>query len=164
MIGGYSLSSTFSKGRHRGSSALTRLAGVAIASLAILSVGSCGATSSSAPVDQAVSVELKNFEISAPAQVHAGLVRFDLLGLGPTMHEFVIARTNRKAGDLPLAADDTVDDHGEYPGFTLLGEEEGIDMNDRASFTVRLTPGHYVLFCNMEGHYLAGMHQEVTVP
>jgi uncharacterized cupredoxin-like copper-binding protein len=164
VTGEVPLSSTFRKGRHRGSSALTRLAGVAIASLAILSVGSCGATSSSAPVDQAVSVELKNFEISAPAQVHAGLVRFDLHGLGPTMHEFVIARTNRKAGDLPLAADDTVDDHGEYPGFTLLGEEEGIDMNDKAAFTVRLTPGHYVLFCNMEGHYLAGMHREVTVP
>jgi uncharacterized cupredoxin-like copper-binding protein len=29
---------------------------------------------------------------------------------------------------------------------------------------VRLPPGHYVLYCNMEGHYLAGMHAEVTVP
>ena len=80
------------------------------------------------------------------------------------MHEFVIARTNRKAGDLPMAADDTVDDHGVYPGFTLLGEEEGIDMNDTASFTVRLTPGHYVLFCNMDGHYPRRMRREVTVP
>ncbi len=164
MTGEDSLSSTFPKGRHRGSRALTRLAGVTLASVAILSVGSCGATSNSALVDRAVPVDLKNYQISAPAQVHAGLVRFDLHGLGPTMHEFVIARTNRKGGDLPLAADDTVDDHGEYPGFTLLGEEEAIDMNDKASFTVRLTPGHYVLFCNMEGHYLAGMHTEVTVP
>ncbi len=164
MTGNDAVNPPLAKGRHRGSRAFTRLAGVTVASLAILSVGSCGATSGSAPVDQAVSVNLKNFEISAPAQVHARLVRFDLHGLGPTMHEFVIARTNRKAGDLPLAADDTVDDHGEYPGFTLLGEEEGIDMNEKASFTVRLTPGHYVLFCNMEGHYLAGMHTEVTVP
>ena len=152
------------KGRHRGSSALTRLAGVTLATLAMLSVGSCGATNISAHVDQTVSVKLENFDIALPPQVRAGLVRFDLHGLGPTMHEFVIARTNRSPDDLPLSADGTVDDHGEYPGFTLLGEAEGIDMNDRASFTVRLTAGHYVLFCNMEGHYLAGMHTEMTVP
>ena len=128
------------------------------------SVVSCGASSNSEPVSQTVPIKLENFAISAPAPVRAGLVRFDLHGLGPTMHEFVIARTNRSPDDLPLSADGTVDDHGEYPGFTLLGEAEGIDMNDRASFTVRLTAGHYVLFCNMEGHYLAGMHTEMTVP
>lgn len=156
VTGDDALHPTIAKGR--------RLARVSLASLAILSVVSCGGTNSSARVDETVSVNLENFDIVAPTHVRAGLVRFDLHGLGPTMHEFVISRTNRSSDDLPLAADGTVDDHGEYPGFTLLGEEEGIDMNDRATFTVRLTPGHYVLFCNMEGHYLAGMHTEVVVP
>jgi hypothetical protein len=141
-----------------------RLALVGLAALAMLAASSCGGASSVAHVDESVSVNLENFEIAAPTHVRAGLIRFDIHGLGPSMHEFVVARTDRKADDLPLAADGTVDDHGTYPGFTLLGEEEGIDMNEKAFFTVRLTAGHYVLFCNMEGHYLAGMHTEVIVP
>jgi uncharacterized cupredoxin-like copper-binding protein len=28
---------------------------------------------------------------------------------------------------------------------------------------VRLAPGHYVLICNMSGHYMGGMHTVVTV-
>ena len=28
---------------------------------------------------------------------------------------------------------------------------------------VRLTPGHYELFCNMSGHYLGGMERELEV-
>ena len=147
--------------QHRGSRSLAR---VSLASLAILSVASCGATNSSAPVDETVSVNLENFKISLPTHVRAGLVRFDMHGLGPTMHEFNVASTNISPGDLPLAANGTVDDHGVHPGFTHLAEEEGIDMNESTSLTVRLPPGHYVLYCNMEGHYLAGMHAEVTVP
>jgi uncharacterized cupredoxin-like copper-binding protein len=130
----------------------------------MLAASSCGGTSSVARVDESVSVNLQNFEIAAPTHVHAGLVRFDIHGLGPTMHEFNVASTNISPGDLPLAADGTVDDHGVHPGFTHLGEEEGIDMNENASLTLRLPPGHYVLYCNMEGHYLAGMHTEVIVP
>ena len=29
--------------------------------------------------------------------------------------------------------------------------------------TVELRPGRYVFFCNMEGHFMAGMHAEVEV-
>ena len=28
---------------------------------------------------------------------------------------------------------------------------------------VRLTPGRYVLFCNMSGHFLGGMHATLVV-
>jgi uncharacterized cupredoxin-like copper-binding protein len=28
---------------------------------------------------------------------------------------------------------------------------------------VHLTPGRYVLFCNMSGHYLGGMHRVLVV-
>ena len=28
---------------------------------------------------------------------------------------------------------------------------------------LHLAPGRYILFCNMEGHYMAGMHTELVV-
>ena len=28
---------------------------------------------------------------------------------------------------------------------------------------VALKPGHYTLFCNMEGHYMSGMHATLVV-
>jgi uncharacterized cupredoxin-like copper-binding protein len=80
------------------------------------------------------------------------------------MHEFVVARTDASAASLPLAANGTVDDHNAHAGFELIAEREGIDIGAHASLTVHLRPGHYVVYCNMYGHYRAGMHAEVTVP
>jgi uncharacterized cupredoxin-like copper-binding protein len=77
------------------------------------------------------------------------------------MHELVVAATDLPADKLPRLANGTVD--VENPGFRLLGEAEGIDMGDHAGLTVRLRPGHYVMFCNMQGHYEAGMAADVTV-
>ena len=114
-------------------------------------------------MDAVVPVQLANFKITMPDHAKAGLVRFDLQGLGPTMHEFNVERTDAKPGGMPLAADGTVDDQNPHDGFTHLTEREGIDMGKSATLTVRLAPGHYVLYCNMDGHYRAGMHAEVTV-
>ncbi len=33
----------------------------------------------------------------------------------------------------------------------------------RRVLKVNLAPGRYVFFCNMEGHFMAGMHHEVAV-
>ena len=79
------------------------------------------------------------------------------------MHELAIARTDLAPDALPLAKNSTVDDERDLPGFHKVGEEEGVDLGDHRVKTVRLDPGHYVLYCNMPGHYLAGMHTELVV-
>ena len=109
-------------------------------------------------------VDLANFKLTLPTHVRAGVVRFALTGIGPTMHEFVIARTDASPSALPLSADGTVDDHAVHTGFELIAEREGIDIGAHSSLTVHLRPGRYVLYCNMYGHYRAGMHAEVIVP
>jgi uncharacterized cupredoxin-like copper-binding protein len=40
---------------------------------------------------------------------------------------------------------------------------EGFERGRSEEARLRLTPGHYVLFCNMQGHYLGGMHATVIV-
>jgi uncharacterized cupredoxin-like copper-binding protein len=110
-----------------------------------------------------VPFDLVNFKILGSSQVRAGVVHFVLRGVGPTMHEFNVARTDASAAALPLEADGTVDDQGEHAGFVHLADRVGVDIGDRSSLTVDLAPGHYVLYCNMYGHYQAGMRADLTV-
>ncbi len=138
-----------------------RAAGLLVA--ALLFAG-CSSRPRTEAVDAVVPVDLANFKITLPTHVRAGVIKFALTGVGPTMHEFNIARTDAESSALVLAADGTVSDQIEHAGFEHIGEREGIDIGAHASLTVRLYPGHYVLYCNMYGHYQAGMHAEVTVP
>jgi hypothetical protein len=108
-------------------------------------------------------VHLENFKIGVAPTLPAGLTTLAISSSGPTMHELNVVRTERAANALPLAADGTVDDLSPHPDFDHLAEAEGIDIGDHASLTVNLTPGHYVLYCNMEGHYMAGMRASFTV-
>ena len=130
---------------------------------ALLAVVACGSGTTSPPVDAKVPVDLQNFKITTAAHVKAGIIQFDLDGIGPTMHEFNVARTDLDPTKLPLSDDGTVDDQTEHSDFTHIAEREGIDMGEHSMLTVQLKPGRYVLYCNMEGHYQAGMHAEITV-
>ncbi len=135
---------------------------VACAGLMVLGAG-CGGKSRAAGPGVVVPFDLVNFKIVGPPRVRAGVVRFELQGVGPTMHEFNVARTDASAAALPLAADGTVDDQAAHAGFVHVAEREGVDIGDRSSLSVDLSPGHYVLYCNMYGHYQAGMRADLTV-
>jgi uncharacterized cupredoxin-like copper-binding protein len=94
--------------------------------------------------------------------VPAGTVRFRILNQGPTSHELIVVRTDRAPDELPLQSDGlTVDEEG--PGVELLDEAEGLDIDDRQTMVLGLASGHYVLYCNLEGHYLGGMYAALTV-
>ena len=116
-------------------------------------------TPSGTPVD----VELDDFRVLPDTSVvPAGTVSFRILNKGPTTHEVIVVRTDRASDKLPLQRDGlTVDEEGE--GIELLEEVEGLDIDDRRTLVLDLTPGNYVLYCNLEGHYLGGMHEALTV-
>jgi Sulfocyanin (SoxE) domain len=116
-----------------------------------------------APRGTPVNVLLEDFKVRQVApDVPAGPVSFRIRNQGPTTHEVIVARTDRAPGDLPLQRDGlTVDEEGR--GIELLDEVEGLDIDDRQTLDLRLTPGHYVLYCNLEGHYLGGMYAALTV-
>ena len=109
-----------------------------------------------------VNVRLEDFKVQQDAAVvPAGTVSFRILNQGPTSHEFIVVRTDRDPDKLPLQRDGlTVDEEG--PGIDLLDEVGGLDIDDRQTLDLRLTPGHYVLYCNLEGHYLGGMYATLT--
>jgi uncharacterized cupredoxin-like copper-binding protein len=123
-------------------------------------LGACGPTEpgASGPV---FDVTIKDFKVrpSSPT-APAGTVRLRVSNIGPTTHEFVVVRTDLPDDELPIGADglnvdeDRLDD---------VDEIEGIEDGTTEQATVQLEPGRYVFFCNLEGHFLAGMHAAVRV-
>jgi uncharacterized cupredoxin-like copper-binding protein len=110
-----------------------------------------------------VDVLLKDFKVLQDgAVVPAGTVSFRVRNQGPTTHEVIVVRTDRAPDKLPLQGDGlTVDEEG--PGVHLLDEVEGLDIDDRQTMVLNMASGHYVLYCNLEGHYLGGMYAALTV-
>jgi uncharacterized cupredoxin-like copper-binding protein len=110
-----------------------------------------------------LNVLLKDFEVRQEATiVPAGTVSFRIRNEGPTSHELIVVRTDLGPGKLPLQDDGlTVDEEGE--GVEFLDDVNGLDIDDRETLVLDLTPGHYVLYCNLEGHYLGGMYEALTV-
>jgi uncharacterized cupredoxin-like copper-binding protein len=110
-----------------------------------------------------VNVLLEDFSLRRDVDVvPAGTVRFRILNQGPTTHELSVIRTDRAPDKLPLQRDGlTINE--DAPGMDFLDEAEGLDIGDRRTLALRLAAGNYVLYCNMEGHYLGGMHAALTV-
>lgn len=122
--------------------------------MAFVVLTSCSepARSSSWPT---VGVTLKDFSIrtSVPT-VEAGSVAFDIYNKGPATHEFVVVRTDLPDDQLPIGADGLSVDEEALAG---IGEISEVDVWTRYTLELRLSPGRYVFFCNLDGHYLGGM-------
>jgi uncharacterized cupredoxin-like copper-binding protein len=115
------------------------------------------------PSGTPVNVLLEDFRVRQGAAVVApGTVSFRILNQGPTTHQLIVVRTDLDPDKLPLQRDGlTVNE--DAPGIDLLDEVGGLDIDDRQTLVLELAPGHYVLYCNLEGHYLGGMHASLTV-
>jgi uncharacterized cupredoxin-like copper-binding protein len=116
-----------------------------------------------APRGTPVNVRLEDFKVRQDAAVvPSGTVSFRILNQGPTTHQLIVVRTDLAPDKLPLQRDGlTVNE--DAPGIDLLDEVGGLDIDDRQTLVLRLAPGNYVLYCNLEGHYLGGMHASLAV-
>ncbi len=102
----------------------------------------------------------RDFHIAAPVTLHAGEVQFTVDNEGPERHEFIVAHVGGSA--LPLRADGlTIDEEALQKD--EVGELEPGEPGAVRTLRLKLTPGRYVFFCNMAGHYLGGMRHEVVV-
>ncbi len=93
--------------------------------------------------------------------VPAGEITFDVVNTAPDMeHEMVISRLSGPDGTLPYDAEAMRVDE-EAAG--SLGEVAELAPGARGVLTLTLDPGTYALYCNVEGHYAAGMWTLLTV-
>jgi uncharacterized cupredoxin-like copper-binding protein len=99
-------------------------------------------------------------ELGAPS-APAGDVTFDITNSGTVQHEFVVLKTDTAADALPVdSSTNTVSEETE--GLTVVDEVEDIAVGDTPTLSVDLQAGHYVIICNIPGHYAGGMHADFT--
>ena len=134
---------------------------VALGLLALLAAAGCGGSQTGATsVSSAIRVSERDFAIDAPKSVSAGEVELRVDNKGPDAHELLVVRAG--PARLPMRSDGlTVDEEG--LARRTVGVLEPSQPGVVRSLRVHLTPGRYVLYCNMSGHFLGGMHRVLVV-
>jgi uncharacterized cupredoxin-like copper-binding protein len=90
--------------------------------------------------------------------VPPGNVHFNVSNDGAVRHELVVIKTNVAPDKLPVKGKEADEEVGPSPG-----EVGGLDPGKKATLTVKLDAGKYVLICNLPGHYKAGQRTGLTV-
>ena len=122
----------------------------------------CSSGSAAASGARVVVVE-RDFNITASAvSVPAGTVTLHIENRGPSTHELNVDETSDASGALPLLAN-SLQVNEDASALRNVGGLSGIRVDTTRDLTLHLKAGHYVLFCNLEGHYLGGMHLALDV-
>jgi uncharacterized cupredoxin-like copper-binding protein len=133
---------------------------IPVAIAALLAAGCSHGSAADSRAAAPIRVSERDFKISAPGQVRAGDVRLLVHNRGPVAHELIVVKAG--SAPLPLRADGlTVDEDAVEPRTAVALEPAA--AGERNQLSAHLTPGRYVLFCNMTGHYLGGMRTELVV-
>jgi len=95
------------------------------------------------------------------ASVPAGTVTFEVTNDSKDIiHEMMVSPVAKGQTELPyVVAENRVDE--EAAGH--LGEVSELDPGTSGSLTVDMTPGDYVVYCNVPGHFIGGMWVMLTV-
>jgi uncharacterized cupredoxin-like copper-binding protein len=116
----------------------------------------CGGAATPVPTEQTVVVELEEWNVTPDkSSVAAGTVTFEAKNIGTIPHELVVLKTDLPADSLVVEeAVVNEDASGETIGEI---EEDELGPGQSSSASLDLTPGKYVLFCNIPAHYQSGM-------
>lgn len=126
-----------------------------LAVVAVLAL-TAGCGSSDDTKAKSVSVVMEEFTVQpTPASVAAGKVTFDVANKGKLKHEFVVVATSKQADE--LLKGDEADETGN------AGEIGDLPPGSNKKLSITLKAGHYVLLCNLPGHYKAGQRTDFTV-
>jgi uncharacterized cupredoxin-like copper-binding protein len=93
--------------------------------------------------------------------VPAGKITFNVTNVSKeTIHEMLVSPVKDENTVLPYVGNENrVDEEASGD----LGEVSELDPGKSGSLTLDLKPGLYILFCNIPGHYTAGMWTMLTV-
>jgi len=98
---------------------------------------------------------------ASPSEVRPGPVTFKVTNLASQIvHEVIVARLPDGMEKLPYDETTTLVKEDALQTFGAVKE---IEPTRSAAMTVTLKPGKYLLYCNLPGHYMAGMWTVVTV-
>jgi uncharacterized cupredoxin-like copper-binding protein len=134
---------------------------LSVIALIVLVTSGCSAGGQKVGAGQTlVRVTERDFHISAtPNHVAAGDIQLVVRNQGPDTHELLVVRSKSR---LPLRLDGLTVDERSLSALTVASLD-GAGPGSEERLHLRLPPGRYELFCNMAGHFMAGMHAELAV-
>ncbi len=113
------------------------------------------------PTPETVDVEHGEWYVhTSQDSVDAGTVDFNVTNTGLILHNFKVARTDLDPGALPVDSSTFMVDETQVD---VLASSSDLAPNAAEQVIVDLPPGKYVLFCNIAGHYEAGVYTGFTV-
>jgi uncharacterized cupredoxin-like copper-binding protein len=134
----------------------------ALVALALAAAG-CSSKADAAPGAVRIDATVKDFTIRlSRTRVPAGDVVFEITNQGPSTHEFKLVRTDLRATDLPMLPGGlSVND--DSAALHPVRDVEDAEAGSHTRLVTNLRPGHYVIYCNFEGHYLGGLRADLDV-
>lgn len=117
-----------------------------------------------------ITVRETDFHVLGPSVWSSGYHEVNLVNDGKISHELVMFKTDLTAAQLLTDPSTAV-----HPSTSKLNEDSDklvsvLDSGNtvppgtpRVVPSGPLTPGHYVLMCDLPGHYALGMHEDITV-
>ncbi len=137
------------------------LCGIALAAPVVGGLTACGSGGAAQADGTLVQVKEKDFRIVlSRKRIPAGEVRFVVHNAGPDDHELIVVHAQQLS--LPLRNDGVTVSEEKLQPQTVTTVEPGGAGTVR-QIHVHLTRGTYEVFCNMEGHYMGGMHAVFVV-
>ncbi len=97
------------------------------------------------------------------ATAKAGPTTIEAPNEGSVEHELVLFKSNMNPAKLPTEANGEVNEEKMDKVAEEGGEIADVEAGDSKSEEFKLTPGKYVMFCNLPGHYAQGMYGTLTV-
>jgi len=134
---------------------------LSVVGLTVLVASACSANGRVAGAGRTlVHVSERDFHIAVtPNHVPAGDVLVVVRNHGPDTHELIIVDSRSR---LPLRLDGLTVDERAVSAVTVASLDGGGPGGVR-QVRLHLAPGRYELFCNMAGHFMAGMNAELVV-
>jgi uncharacterized cupredoxin-like copper-binding protein len=156
---------------------LALLASIAIAAVFLVGCGGDNGTSTTTTeaeteaaaggpgtAGKAVEIKMGEFYFNPKnATAPAGKTKIEAPNEGSVEHELVLFKTNKNPAKLPTEANGEVDEEKLDKEAEEAGEIADVEAGETKSESFNLTPGKYVMFCNLPGHYAGGMYGTITV-
>ncbi len=126
----------------------------------MLVLGACALTGNTQSGPAKVTVTMSEWSVKlSQSTVPAGHVTFALKNDGKLAHELAILKTDLAHDKIPVRVEDAT----KVQEIGIIGEIEDVDAGQSKEDAFDLAPGNYVLICNQESHYGAGMHLAFVV-